>query len=102
MRPKRQRLKFPHTIEKCGCARTTTTYRSAAMRPVEHIIGKPDCLKCKGAGLTQPCAVCEGAGLRAGSTFAKPITCEICSGSGRVPWEGALHGGALSEEHSRS
>lgn len=89
MRPRRSRSeknKLPPQIKKCSCARTTTTYRSAAMRPVKIIKGNPACPKCKGRGLTGPCSACQGAGLNAGSTMIKPIQCESCGGTGRVPW----------------
>lgn len=96
MRPKRQleKIKLPHLIQKCGCARTLTTYRSAAMRPVQVIKGNPACPKCKGKGLTAPCSACQGAGLNVGSTMTKPIQCESCTGTGRVPW--GEYGGATT------
>lgn len=85
-RPLSKKNKLPPSILKCGCARTLTTYRSAAMRPVQIIKGNPACLKCKGRGITEPCSACQGTGLHAGSTMMKPIHCESCAGTGRVPW----------------
>ena len=72
-------------VERCVCARKTTTVVRG--RKVEKIIGKSICPVCKGVGLTATCSNCGGAGLMPHSTFAVPVTCDGCRGTGKVPWK---------------
>lgn len=76
------------TIEKCVCARRKTVPKGILGRPVQVLVGSTTCEICRGAGLTDICSKCGGAGLAIGSTFGNPIKCDECNGHGRIPYRG--------------